>query len=352
MDRDTSDFEYEETLEAPEEEPQEIEPEPPADEEPAEGPEPEPEPPPLRQPPVTGAPPPEAMELYNRKLNSLQDLWIKRSSIIQKMIPKHVDLERLFVVAIGAISRNPQLMVCTEISLLRSMIIGSQLGLDVSGVGGMGYLVPYRNNRTSETEATFIAGYRGLIDLATRSGKVVAMWAREIYENDDFEYEDGIEFKLSHLPITKPNQPRGALIGAWSVAQFVGGLRRPEVMSLEDMKLVMQSSKARDKGPWSSHSAQMFRKTVIRRHCKTLPWSSEDLGYALAVEDAAEAGNPIILQELEGAPMLPEATAPEAATPNALAATRPPASARAREVLQKMDEKRRGRPPGSKNKAK
>ena len=73
------------------------------------------------------------------------------------------------------------------------MIQSSQLGLYVDGVLGHAYLVPYWNGKEKRREVQLIPGYKGLIDLARRSGSVESISARVVYKNDDFDFEYGLD---------------------------------------------------------------------------------------------------------------------------------------------------------------
>lgn len=163
----------------------------------------------------------------------------------------------------------------------------------------MAYLVPYFNSRTQSFEAQMQVGYKGLIDLARRGGRVLYVRDREIYAKEDFEYEDGAFPLLKHKPYMGADDP-GPLVGAWAVAVFpdlqgrAGGWQM-EVMSAAQILKVRASSKAGDDSPWVHHAAMMFRKTVIKRLCRTLP-QDRDLMTALDIEERAETGQ---LQDID-----------------------------------------------------
>jgi recombination protein RecT len=98
---------------------------------------------------------------------------------------KHVTPERLVRVACAAISRQPLLASCTRESLYLALTNCGQLGLEPNLLGSA-YLVPYRNRKTGQYEAQMIPGYRGLIELARRSGQIKTLQAFEVNEKDDF----------------------------------------------------------------------------------------------------------------------------------------------------------------------
>lgn len=236
----------------------------------------------------------EVAPTYESRMVKFKQQWDLALPTIKAILPQGVSAERLFSVAVTARQRNPGLLECSDVSILRGIIIGAQLGLDVSGVGGKCYLVPYKG------VAQFQMGWRGLVELAMRTGKVVAVYGREVYAGEDFAYEDGLVQRLHHVPSIGQGDP-GQIIGAWAVAVFANGFRQIEVMNRWQLDQVRASSKAQS-GPWFTHYGQMAVKSVIKRLCKKLP-DSVEMQLALEMEDMAETGQQqpdfIELPELE-----------------------------------------------------
>jgi len=186
-----------------------------------------------------------------------------------KSIPGYED--KLVKAAMVAVA-NPDLRLsgCTPESILLSVMKAAELGLDPSGTLGSGYLIAYGN------KCTFSAGYRGLIDLATRGSdsRVQDIWAYVVYEKDEFEYGLGDSPYLIHKPAIL-NDDRGKPIGVYMVAQLKGGAKKIEVMSWTEVLEIKNMSKAKNGPAWSVFWGQMARKTVIRRGMNYLPLSPE-----------------------------------------------------------------------------
>ena len=72
-----------------------------------------------------------------------------------------------------ALSKDPKLQECTPQSFLGAMMQAAQLGVEPNTPLGQAYLIPYRN--TGQMECQFQIGYRGLIDLAYRSGEITSI---------------------------------------------------------------------------------------------------------------------------------------------------------------------------------
>lgn len=198
--------------------------------------------------------------------------------------------ERMTRFALTALNRSPGLLKCSPPSFLGCVVQSAQLGLDPSGITGEAYLVPFKD------VCTFIIGYRGLLKLARRSGKITEAAAHVVHANDKFEYEYGLDSKLIHKPC---EGERGDVTHAYAYAKFTDGGRVFEVMTRSDIEKVRASSRASSNGPWVTHPEEMSRKTVFRRLAKWLPLEPEDYR---AVELAAreEAGLPQDLSDVVG----------------------------------------------------
>lgn len=209
-------------------------------------------------------------------------------SSIAAVLPKHMTPDRLMKVALHAIRTTPALQDCTTKSLFGAVVQASQLGLEPNTILGHAYLVPFKNKKTGTTDVQLIAGYKGLIDLARRSGQIESIAAHAVYENDEFEFCYGLDDTLTHRPYMRGD--RGKIIAFYAVAKLKGGCHAFEVMSRAEVDAVMRATQSRGAwGPWKDHYQEMGRKTVIRRLAKYLPLSIEFATLA-ALDGKAEGG--------------------------------------------------------------
>ena len=188
---------------------------------------------------------------------------------IAKALPSVMTPERFTRIALTAVSNNPQLAQCTPMSFLGAMMQSAQLGLEPNTPLGQAYLIPYRNKGT--LEAQFQIGYKGLIDLAYRSGEITDIAAHVVYENDVFEFEYGLTPKLVHKPVLKN---RGSAILYYGVYHTKSGGYGFEVMSVEDIdeykKKFSQSANSKF-SPWTTNFDAMAKKTVLKQLLKYAP---------------------------------------------------------------------------------
>lgn len=219
--------------------------------------------------------------------NLLSQDNVKRQ--IALALPKHITPDRLSRVAITELNRVPALKECDPMSFLGAVMQCAQLGLEPSIGLGQAYLLPFRNNKKGITECQFIIGYRGMIDLARRSGQMVSLSAYAVYEYDEFDYELGLHPNLTHKPSQEAD--RGKLTFVYAVANLKDGGVQFEVMSRAQIDAIRAQSKAgkTDYSPWATHYEEMAKKTVIRRLFKYLPVSVE-MSKAVGYDELAEAG--------------------------------------------------------------
>ncbi len=231
------------------------------------------------------------------RMATLKDALDKARPSLAMVLPKHLTPERLIKIALVAASRNPVLLQCSQTSILQAVMQAAELGLEPSGVLGSAYLVPFRNRKTGQYEATLIPGYRGLIELALRSESVLRIEARVVRDGDTFELCYGTEPSLIHKPDFLESD--GGMIGVYAVAYLKEGPPQVEYMTKGQVDAIRVRSRSANEGPWVSDYEEMARKTVVRRLCKYLP-ASAGLNRALEAESEAEAGlPPTAVEEVE-----------------------------------------------------
>ena len=241
-------------------------------------------------------------------------------------LPKHMTAERLARIALTEVRKNPQLAKADQASFLGAIMQCAALGLEPGGALGHAYLIPYGR------EVQFIIGYRGMIDLARRSGQILSIEAHVVHEADSFSCRLGLDPDLQHEPAWDAEDP-GELRFVYAVAKLKDGGTQFEVMSRAQIEAIRKRSKASGNGPWKTDFEAMAKKTVIRQLFKYLPVSIE-LAQAVGYDEQADLGtqdNP--LAHLVSAAPAPEAL-PEAAAKAATVAT-PVISAEQLETLNK-----------------
>lgn len=187
-----------------------------------------------------------------------------------RALPKHLSPERFCRIAITALSRTPKLQQCTQESLFRCLLDLSAYGLEPDG--RRAHLIPYKD------QCTLIIDWKGLAELALRSGMISKLHADIVCENDVFSYNLGeiVEHKINF------KEPRGEPYAAYAMAAtkdgatFVQVLTRDEIEKIRNNSQGYRSAIQYDKAsPWTTDPNEMWKKTAFRRLSKWLPLSAE-----------------------------------------------------------------------------
>ncbi|RDC50983.1 recombination protein RecT [Acinetobacter sp. RIT592] len=198
----------------------------------------------------------------------MKQLMKSMSKEIEAALPSHMSSERFQRVALTAFGNNPKLMNCDPMSFIAAMMDSAQLGLEPNTPLGQAYLIPYG------TKVQFQVGYKGLLELALRSGKIKTLYAHEVRENDTFEVKYGLHQDLIHEPVLKGN--RGEVIGYYAVYHLdTGGHSFVFMTKDEVLEHAKGKSKTFNNGPWQTDFDAMAKKTVIKQLLKYAPLSIE-----------------------------------------------------------------------------
>ena len=206
---------------------------------------------------------------------ALQQYIKQMEKEIKKALPSVITPERFTRIVLSALSTNPKLAETTPQSFLGAMMTAAQLGVEPNTPLGQAYLLPYWNSKANAYECQFQLGYKGLLDLAYRSGEISVIQAQVVYSEDTFTYSFGLEPTLKHIPAPSD---RGEPVYVYAIFKTKEGGYGFEVMSIEDIRTFAQRySKAYDSGPWQTNFEEMAKKTVLKRVLKYAPLKTEFL---------------------------------------------------------------------------
>jgi phage RecT family recombinase len=193
---------------------------------------------------------------------------------LRTLLPDHITADRAIETVLAAARRTPELLDCTPESFVFALRESARWGLIPDGIMGQGYLIPRRNGKTGELEANFQAGYRGLEDLARRTGVVASIISGWHCANDPvFRVRLGFGGDIEHEPAFAN---RGDIVGFYAGAWLTNGA--PPIVVYMEASEVIAIRDAVPKwnlGPWRSHFAMMGRKTAVRRLIPQLPLSAD-----------------------------------------------------------------------------
>lgn len=208
------------------------------------------------------------------------DLMKSMEREFAKALPAHVPVEQFMRTGLTELRQNPELQRCTADSLLGAFLVSARLGLEVGGPLGQFYLTPrllkVKGGAHNEKawQVVPIVGYKGLLELAQRSGRVGAVGAELIREGDTFRrgYDSRLGGKLTLWEPADYLETREVVgVLAWAV---VGNSTQERYLPIEKVLERKGRGSAGDNGPWKTDFEAMVRKTGFRALTGDLPQSA------------------------------------------------------------------------------
>ena len=160
-------------------------------------------------------------------------------------------------------SQNDNLSKSTPESVYSAALMAATLNLPLNQSLGFAYIVPFNNRSKGVQEAQFQIGYKGLTQLAMRTGQLKSIGATPIYEGQIVSQNPlfGTEFDFNIPPIGSP-------IGYASGFKLINGFEKIIYMSVEEVnehaKKYSQSFR-KGYGVWKDDYPAMASKTVLKK---------------------------------------------------------------------------------------
>jgi recombination protein RecT len=222
----------------------------------------------------------------------------QRAIEFKKALPSHISPEKLQRTVMTAVQNNPDLLTADRQTLITSCMKAAQDGLLPDGREAALVIFSTRfkdasGQWSSKKQVQYMPMVYGLRKKIVQSGEIVSLQTGLVYkaelENGAFLYEVGLEPPIRHRPmldLPAEELTDDKIIAAYSMAKMKDGTVSVEVMrrgEIDRVREVSQTGATKDrygkpresKGPWADWFGEMARKTVMRRHSKTLPMSGD-----------------------------------------------------------------------------
>ena len=180
------------------------------------------------------------------------------------------DSQRFISSVVSAVQTNPGLAECTNQSILSAALLGHSLNLPQSPQIGMFYFVPYEDKKKGIKEAQFQLSYRGMLQLAMRSGQYKTIHVTDIKQGELSSYnpiEDEYEF-APEIDINK--RIKLPTIGYYAFFELINGAKKGIYWSKEQMDAHAKKYSASYRNGysnslWQSDFDAMAKKTMLRQ---------------------------------------------------------------------------------------
>jgi len=243
---------------------------------------------------------------------SLNNQLATRADQFKMVLPAHIRPDQFQRTIITAVQSDPDLLKADRQSLLLACMKAAQDGLlpdkREAALVIFSTRVKQGTQWVSIKQVQYMPMVYGLRKKILQSGEISSIETNVVYkrefEEGAFIYEAGTEAVLRHRPmldLTDEESADDQIIAAYSVAVMKDGTKSFEVMRRSEINKVRQVSQTGalgktkynssepvpPKGPWVDWFGEMARKTVMRRHAKTLPMSGDLIDVEGADEDIA-----------------------------------------------------------------
>lgn len=176
-----------------------------------------------------------------------------------------------FIAAItSAVAVNPALQECDPATVLSGALLGEGLNLSPSPQLGQYYLVPFENRKKGCKDAQFVLGYKGMIQLALRSGQYKRLNVLSVKAGELLAWNPLTEEISLKLIEDDTEREQTATIGYLASFEYLNGFTKTIYWSREKMEAhALRYSKgyAAKKGYtfWEKEFDAMAYKTMLRQ---------------------------------------------------------------------------------------
>jgi recombination protein RecT len=223
------------------------------------------------------------------EVGQIRDIVKRNQDEFAKLLGSEALAEQFVTAAMTTFRLNPAIYECDPYSVVGGMRQAAQLGLSFGPLGHV-YLVPFKQ-KSGGSWATFILGYRGMVELAYRSGSVKRIEANVVREGDEFSFRMGSRAFLDFAPDLH-RDPAAEWECVYALAETKAGGKVFAVLSPEDVERRRKKSRGADSqfSPWQTDAEQMWEKSAVRDLQRFLPQTP---ALALALEADEQPAEPL-----------------------------------------------------------
>ena len=189
---------------------------------------------------------------------------------------------------LSLVKNNELLLKAAPNTVIAAAMQAATLKLPINQNLGLAYIVPYWNSKAKENQAQFQMGWKGLVQLAERTGQYKTINASVVYEG---QIED-IDFITGN--IIRGRKISDTVVGYVAYIEFLNGFSKTFYMSKEEVEAhasKYSQSYRKGYGVWKDNFDAMALKTVIKLLISkygimSIEMESSSLARALAADQA------------------------------------------------------------------
>ena len=196
---------------------------------------------------------------------------------------------------VSLVSNDKALQVCEPATVMFAGLKATSLGLPLDNNLGFAYVIPYKNTKENKTEAQFQMGYKGIVQLAIRSGQFETINVTDVREGE----LKGRNRLTGELELDWINDDtarmKAKIIGYIGYFKLLSGYSKTTYWSIEELKehgLNYSQTFKKGFGVWKDNFNAMAKKTVLK-----LMLNKGDAPMSVEMQQAIKYDQSVILDE-------------------------------------------------------
>lgn len=193
------------------------------------------------------------------------------------------------------VSNDKALQVCEPTTLMFAALKATALDLPLDNNLGFAYVIPYKNTRAGITEAQFQCGYKGIVQLAIRSGQFKTINVTDVREGE-LKGRDRMTGEVQVEWITDDSErAKAKIVGYMGYFKLLSGYEKTTYWSVEELEqhgVKYSQTYRKGYGVWKDNFDSMCRKTVIK-----LMLNKGDAPMSVEMQQAVKYDQSVILDE-------------------------------------------------------
>ncbi len=197
------------------------------------------------------------------------------------------------------VANNKALQECEPLSIMYAATKATALDLPLDQNLGFAYVIPYKNNKENKTEAQFQLGYRGLVQLAMRSGQFKTINVRDVREGE-IVGEDFLSGELQFQKLPDEEREKAKVVGYVAYFKLLNGFEKMSYWTVQELKnhglrysqtYASKNDWVRKNSKWETDFQAMSKKTVLKLLLSKYAPLSVDMQSAIKFDQAVIGEN-------------------------------------------------------------
>lgn len=197
------------------------------------------------------------------------------------------------------VANNKALQECEPLSIMYAATKATALDLPLDQNLGFAYVIPFKNNKENKTEATFMLGYRGLVQLAMRSGQFKTINVRDVREGEIIG-EDFLSGELQFKKLPDEEREKAKVVGYVAYFKLLNGFEKMSYWTVQELKnhglrysqtYASKNDWVRKNSKWETDFEAMSKKTTLKLLLSKYAPLSVDMQSAIKFDQAVIGEN-------------------------------------------------------------